>query len=93
VERLSGYTSVQVNDFNRAGEDACMLRVGYNFQSVKGSACTALRRRQQPEGRHRLRRGRVRRERAVERAGRRLKGLMVRLRYAKIEQNSPGSPT
>ena len=37
-----GYTSVQVEDFNRAGEDAWMLRAAYNFQGVPGLSTYAL---------------------------------------------------
>jgi hypothetical protein len=37
-----GYTSVQVQDFNRAGEDAFLLRVGYDFPWVDGLSAYAL---------------------------------------------------
>ncbi len=37
-----GYTSVQVEDFNRDGEDAWLLRAGYTFQSIKGASVYAL---------------------------------------------------
>jgi hypothetical protein len=37
-----GYTSVQVEDFNRDGEDAWLLRAAYNFESVKGMSVYAL---------------------------------------------------
>ena len=37
-----GYTSVQVEDFNRDGEDAWMFRAGYNFQSVPGLSLYGL---------------------------------------------------
>ena len=37
-----GYTSVQVQDFNRAGEGAFLLRAGYDFPWVKGLNAYAL---------------------------------------------------
>ena len=37
-----GYTSVQVQDFNRAGENAFLLRAGYEFPWVDGLSAYAL---------------------------------------------------
>jgi hypothetical protein len=37
-----GYTSVQVQDFNRAGESAFLVRVGYDFPWVDGLSAYAL---------------------------------------------------
>lgn len=37
-----GYTSVQVQDFNRAGEGAFLLRVGYEFPWVEGLSAYGL---------------------------------------------------
>ena len=37
-----GYTSVQVQDFNRAGEDAFLFRAGYDFPWVEGLSAYAL---------------------------------------------------
>jgi hypothetical protein len=37
-----GYTSVQVQDFNRAGESAVLLRAGYDFPWVDGLSAYAL---------------------------------------------------
>ncbi len=37
-----GYTSVQVQDFNRDGEDAFLLRAGYDFAGVEGLSAYAL---------------------------------------------------
>lgn len=37
-----GYTSVQVEDFNRAGEDALLLRASYSFPTVPGLTAYAL---------------------------------------------------
>ena len=37
-----GYTSVQVQDFNRAGEGAFLVRAGYDFTTIKGLSAYAL---------------------------------------------------
>jgi outer membrane porin, OprD family len=37
-----GYTSVQVEDFNREGEGAFLLRAGYDFEFLKGLSAYAL---------------------------------------------------
>lgn len=37
-----GYTSVQVQDFNRAGERAFLIRAGYEFTKIKGLGTYAL---------------------------------------------------
>jgi len=37
-----GYTSVQVQDFNRAGERAFLIRAGYDFTQIKGLSTYAL---------------------------------------------------
>jgi hypothetical protein len=37
-----GYTSVQVQDFNRAGESAFLLRAGYDFPWIDGLSAYAL---------------------------------------------------
>ena len=37
-----GYTSVQVQDFNRAGESAFLFRIGYDFPWVDGLSAYAL---------------------------------------------------
>ena len=37
-----GYTSVQVQDFNRAGESAFLLRAGYDFPWLEGLSAYAL---------------------------------------------------
>ena len=37
-----GYTSVQVQDFNRAGEGAFLIRAGYDFPWVEGLSAYAL---------------------------------------------------
>ena len=37
-----GYTAVQVQDFNRAGEGAFLLRAGYEVEAIKGLSAYAL---------------------------------------------------
>jgi len=37
-----GYTSVQVEDFNRAGEEALLLRAAYDFSIIEGLSAYAL---------------------------------------------------
>jgi len=37
-----GYTAVQVQDFNREGEGAFLLRAGYNFTAIDGLSAYAL---------------------------------------------------
>jgi hypothetical protein len=39
---IPSYNSVQVQDFNRAGEDSLMLRAGYSFKSVPNLSAYAL---------------------------------------------------
>lgn len=39
---IPSYNSVQVQDFNRAGEDAFMLRASYKFKAVAGLSAYAL---------------------------------------------------
>lgn len=39
---IPSYNSVQVQDFNRAGEDAFMLRASYKFKAVDGLSAYAL---------------------------------------------------
>lgn len=39
---IPSYNSVQVQDFNRAGEDSLMLRAAYNFKSVPNLSAYAL---------------------------------------------------
>ena len=81
-----GYTSVQVDDFNRDGEDAWMLRAAYTFQSMKGLSVYALR----GHGLGSAGSGSSPATNTTSicsgRPGGPLKGLMLRLRYAVIDQ-------
>ncbi|AXK71785.1 outer membrane porin, OprD family [Lysobacter sp. TY2-98] len=87
-----GYTSVQVEDFNRDGEDAWMVRAGYNFASVKGLSMYAL----YVNGSTPDAPGQFSRQESdfnvqwnVPEGP--LKGLMVRLRYGQVAQDDPAS--
>ena len=86
-----GYTSVQIEDFNRAGEDARMARVEYEFRAWPGFSAYAT----WVDGSDPLAPDAyARRERDVNlqwRApGGRLHGLTLRVRYA--ETDDPGDP-
>ena len=81
-----GYTSVQVQDFDRAGESAFLLRFGYNFPWVDGLSAYAL----AVFGTH-PDLGQFRQNEFdwnVEWAPKKsvLKGLSLRLRYAVVQQ-------
>ncbi len=85
-----GYTSVQVEDFNRDGESAWLLRAGYTFASIKGASMYAL----YVNGSDPQAPGEFAREEydfnfqwAVPDGF--LKGLMMRLRYAHVSQEDP----
>ena len=87
-----GYTSVQVDDFNRAGEDAWMLRAQYNFQSVKGLSVYGLFvSGSDPTGDTVYGEDEADFNLQWNVSDGPLKGLMLRLRYAMIDQNSPGT--
>jgi hypothetical protein len=85
-----GYTSVQVEDFNRDGEDAWMLRAAYNFPQVKGLSIYGL----YVDGTTPDSPGQFSRKEAdfniqwtVPEGT--LEGLMVRLRYAQVNEDNP----
>ena len=85
-----GYTSVQVEDFNRDGEDAWLLRVGYTFPWIKGASMYALYvDGSDPQSPTEYARDEydVNFQWAVPDGF--LQGLMVRLRYAHVRQESP----
>jgi hypothetical protein len=83
-----GYTSVQVEDFNRAGEDAWMLRAGFEFPRVPGLSVYGL----WVSGSNADSPTDFARDEYdlnlqwTPETGA-LKGLMVRLRYAHVEQD------
>lgn len=85
-----GYTSVQVEDFNRDGESAWMARAGYDFPSIKGLGVYAL----YVDGSDPSSPTEYSRKEADfnvqwKATEGMLKGLMVRLRYAQVSQDAP----
>lgn len=83
-----GYTSVQVEDFNRAGEDAWMLRAGYQFPKVPGLNVYALWvSGSSPDAPATFARDEYDLNLQWTPEFGALKGLMVRLRYAHVEQD------
>ena len=86
-----GYTSVQVEDFNRAGEDAFMVRAGYNFPSVPGLSVYGLWvSGNDPEFEGQFSKDEYDFNLQWTPPEGPLKGFSVRLRYALVEQNDPG---
>ena len=83
-----GYTSVQIQNFNRDGEDALLLRAGYKFACVEGLSAYALGVFGSPPNQA----GQYRQDECdlnVQWAASSgmLKGLALRLRYAVAEQH------
>ena len=85
-----GYTSVQVEDFNRDGEEAWMIRAGYDSPQVKGLSLYALY--VAGNGTDSGAPGRGETDFNVQWTPPEgpLKGLMVRVRYAHVSQNDFG---
>jgi hypothetical protein len=85
-----GYTSVQIEDFNRDGEDAWMLRAAYNFQSVKGLSVYGLWvNGSDPEDPAEYAKDEYDFDLQWTPGSGPLKGLMMRLRYAHVVQDDP----
>ncbi len=83
-----GFTSVQVEDFNRAGEDAWMLRAGYKFPKAPGLSVYALWvSGSDPDGPDTFARDEYDLNLQWTPEVGALKGLMVRFRYAHVEQD------
>ena len=83
-----GYTSVQVQDFNRGGESAFMLRVGYDFPWAEGLSAYALAvfgTDPDAAGQYRQDEYDVNLQYAPTKNV--LKGLSVRLRYGAVDQH------
>jgi len=84
-----GYTSVQVEDFNRAGEDAWMLRAGYKFPTVPGLSVYGLWvSGSDPDSPTDFSRDEYNLNLQWSPDAGALKGLMVRLRYSHVEQEN-----
>jgi hypothetical protein len=89
-----GYTSVQVEDFNRAGERAYLLRVGYNFGFAPGLSAYVLRvNGNEPafDGQYEKHETDFNLQWAAP-ADTALAGFTVRLRYADISQSNAAQP-
>ena len=84
-----GYSSVQVEDFNRAGEDAVLLRASYSFPTLPGFSVYALWvNGSDPESPTEYARDEYDFNLQWNPESGALKGLMFRLRYAHIEQDN-----
>lgn len=87
-----GYTSVQIEDFNRDGEDAWMLRAAYDFASVKGLSVYGLWvNGTKPEAPGQYAKEEYDFNLQWKADSGPLKGWMVRLRYAHVSQDDPGN--
>jgi len=85
-----GYTSVQVEDFNRDGEGAWLLRASYAFQSLKGASIYALYvDGSDPDSPTEYAKDEYDLNAQWAIADGPLKGLMLRLRYAHVKQKGP----
>ncbi|MCU0975216.1 MAG: OprD family porin [Steroidobacteraceae bacterium] len=83
-----GFTSVQVEDFNRAGEDALLLRAAYGFPKLPGlSAYVLWVNGSDPDSPTEYARDEYDFNLQWSPAAGALKGLMFRLRYAYIDQD------
>ena len=86
-----GYTSVQVEDFNRNGEDAWLIRGQYTFPKNTGvSAYVLYVAGSDPVAASAYGRGETDYNVQWSPPEGTLKGLMVRLRYAHVAQDDPG---
>ncbi|MGO4551320.1 OprD family outer membrane porin [Lysobacter sp. 2RAF19] len=86
-----GYTSVQVEDFNRAGEDAWLIRAQYTWPKETGVSAYALYvAGSDPDAASAYGRGETDFNVQWSPPEGTLKGLMVRVRYAYVAQDDPG---
>jgi predicted porin len=87
-----GYTSVQIEDFNRDGEDAWMLRAAYTFPAVKGLSVYGLWvNGSDPQDPAQYAKSELDLNLQWTPASGPLQGLMMRLRYAHVSQDDPAS--
>jgi hypothetical protein len=85
-----GYTSVQVEDFNRAGEGALLLRAGYAIPWIEGLSAYALWvNGSDPGDPDQFRKDELDWNLQWEPTGECLSGLSLRLRYATIREHGP----
>ena len=86
-----GYTSVQVQDFNRMGESAFLFRIGYDFPGVDGLSAYALAVfGTDPDGDTQYRQDEYDVNLQWAPKKNRLKGLSLRLRYGVVNQDGGG---
>jgi hypothetical protein len=84
-----GYTRVMIQNFNRAGEKAFLLRAGYNFIQVQGLSAYALWvHGSQPKDPTQYARDEYDLDTQWSPPGGKLNGLMFRFRYAYITQTN-----
>lgn len=85
-----GYTSSQLEDFNRAGEGALLLRGAYEFTEIDGLSAYALWvNGGDPEGAAQYRRDEIDLNLQWEPSEHWLKGFALRLRYGLVDQHGP----
>jgi outer membrane porin, OprD family len=88
-----GYTTVQVESFDRAGEDAWMLRAAYKFRIVKGLTAYALYvHGSQPEASNQYAQDEYDLNLQWKATSGKAQGLTLLARYAYLTQASPGGP-
>jgi len=92
--KYPGYTSVQINDFDRAGEDAWMIRAAYVFPILKRLEAYALYvHGTQPPAAKQYARDETNLNLQWKASSGLLKGLMLRARYGYSTQGGPGRPS
>jgi outer membrane porin, OprD family len=85
-----GYTSVQIDDFDRSGEDAWMVRAAYNFRLVRNLSAYALYvHGSQPEAPNQYARDESDLNLQWKATSGRLRGLSLRARYGHVSQSGP----
>jgi hypothetical protein len=88
-----GYTTVQVENFDRAGEDAWMLRAAYTFRIVKNLSAYALYvHGSQPDAHNQYAQDEYDFNLQWKVTSGKAQGLALRARYAYVTQASPGDP-
>jgi hypothetical protein len=89
-----GYTSVQVEDFNRDGEDAWLVRAAYKFPQIKGLSVYGLYvNGSDPDSPSDYAKDEWDLNLQWDVTEGMFKGLMARLRYAEVDQDDPANST